>query len=93
MAPAADSIGAYFRIVLGEGPKQLTSLYAAAKARGKQSAMELATQAVFQQSHCPVHFDDLVTSFADCAPTLFHHLSAGLFILEWFPWDNENNTA
>ena len=49
--------------------------------------LDRATQAVLQQDHCCVHFDDLVNSFDDCPPQLFQHISASLFVLEWFPWD------
>ena len=87
LAPGAEAIGILFRFALGEAPRQLKSLQVEAKKRGKLSAMETAARVVFQQSHCPVHFDDMVWSFADCAPGLFSHLSAGLFVLEWFPWE------
>ena len=85
--PGAEAISVLFRFALGMNPRHLKSLHVEAKKRGKYSAMETAARVVFQQSHCPVHFDDLVSSFADCTPSLFRHLSTGLFVLEWFPWE------
>ena len=52
-----------------------------------ESFLNQAAQIVLQQNHCCVHFDDLVTNFDDCSPSLFQHISASLFVLEWFPWD------
>ena len=55
------------------------------------SFLDQAAQIVLQQNHCCVYFDDLVTKFEDCSPSLFQHISASLFVLEWFPWDKPVN--
>ena len=49
--------------------------------------LDIATRAVLQQKHCCAYFHDLVSSFDDCSHLLFQHISASLFILEFYPWD------
>ena len=87
LAPAFSAIDVLFNRVLGDRHRNLRSLFAHIKAQRDVPVMDIATRAVLQQDHCPVHFDDLISSFADCAPALFNHLSATLFILEFFPWE------
>ena len=56
-----------------------------------ESFLDRAAQVVLQQNHCCVHFNDMVAKFDDCSPSLFQHISASLFVLEWFPWDEPVN--
>ena len=53
--------------------------------------LDRSSELVLQQKHCCAFFRDYLTRFEDCSPLFLMHISASLFILEFFPWDEPAN--
>ena len=75
------------RRLIDHSPQKFRSLVAQIGNPHKGTVLDAATQVVFNQKHCPAHYDNLVTKFSDCTPQFFAHIAASLFVVEWFPWD------